>query len=134
MAAKRRAILKTLADLGYEARDGMETAWVKDGRLVIRRATNPEMGVEVRGAEQLQFRPVRFGSEAGANDRSKDRDIETVWCSDFDKLHKRVLAEQGELKIERSTPVGAMPVLFEVESVVSDQRRTTTAPLKTRDR
>lgn len=134
LAAKRRAILKTLADLGYEARDGMETAWVKDGRLVMRRATNPEMGVEVRGAEQLQFRPVRFGSEASANDRSKDRDIETVWCSDFDKLHKHVLAEQGELKIERSTPVGAMPILFEVESVVSDQRRTTTAPLKTRER
>ncbi len=117
MAAKRRAILKTLADLGYEAREDMETAWVKDGRLVMRRAANPEMGVEVRGAEQLQFRPARFGSEASANDRSKDRDIETVWCSDFDELHKHVLGEQGELKIERLTPVGTTPVLFEVESV-----------------
>ncbi len=134
LAAKRRAILKTLAELGYEAREGMETAWVKDGRLVMRRAANPEMGVEVRGAEQLQFRPVRFGSEASANDRSRDRDIETVWCSDFYKLHEHVLRERGELKIERSTPVGQMRVLFEVESVVSDQRRTTSAPLKTRER
>lgn len=134
LAAKRRAILKTLADLGYEAREGMETAWVKDGRLVMRRAANPEMGVEVRGAEQLQFRPVRFGSEANAKDHSKDRDIETVWCSDFDKLHKHVLKEQGELKIERATPVGAIPVLFEVENVVSDQRRTNAAPLKAKER
>lgn len=134
LAAKRRAILKTLADLGYEAREGMDTAWVKDGRLVMRRAANPEMGVEVRGAEQLQFRPVRFGSEANAIDRSKDRDIEMVWCSDFEKLHKHVLAERGELKIERATPVGAMPVLFEVESVASDQRRTTAAPLKAKER
>lgn len=131
LAAKRRAILKTLADLGYEAREGMETAWVQDGRLVMRRATNPEMGVEVRGSEQLQLRPVRFGSEASANDLSKDRDIETVWCSDFDKLHKHVLAGRGELKIERSTPVGATPVLFEVESISVGGRREATAPLKT---
>jgi hypothetical protein len=48
-----------LADLGYEAREGMETAWVKDGRVVMHRASNPEMGVEIKGSEPLQFRPVR---------------------------------------------------------------------------
>ena len=92
------------------------------------------MGVEVRGAEQRQFRPVRFGFEASGNDRSKDRDIETVWCSDFDKLHRQILAEQGELKMERSTPVGAMPVLFEAENNIGDERRPITVPLKRKER
>lgn len=134
LASKRKAVLKTLADLGYEAREGMETAWVTDGRLVMRRAANPEMGVEVRGADQLQFRPVRFGSVASSNDRSKDRDIETIWCSDFGKLHEQVLAEHGELQIERSTPVGAVPVLFEAESGTSVGRRSLAVPLKTKER
>jgi hypothetical protein len=51
----------------------METAWVKEGKLVMRRAANPQMGVEVKGAvgtDQLQFRPVRFGTAGAKGDRA----------------------------------------------------------------
>ena len=134
-AAKRRAILTTLTELGYEVRDGMETAWVNDGRLVMRRAANPEMGVEVKGAvgaDQLQFRPVRFGAVDAKSDRANDRDIEALWCSDFNKLHKRVQAEKGEFKIEKTMSVGAVEVLFVAEREGSETRQIVAAPLKSR--
>ena len=130
-----RAILTTLTELGYEVRDGMETAWVNDGRLVMRRAANPEMGVEVKGAvgaDQLQFRPVRFGAADAKSDRANDRDIEALWCSDFNKLHKRVQAEKGEFKIEKTMSVGAVEVLFVAEREGSETRQIVAAPLKSR--
>ena len=127
-------MLKTLADLGYEAREGMETAWVKDGRIVMRRASNPAMGVEIKGSEPLQFRPVRFGAAESKGDRSRNREIETVWCSDFDKLCNQLLAQQGELKIDQALAVGAVEVLFEADTDFTDARRPLAAPLKTRER
>lgn len=135
-SAKRRAILTTLTELGYEVREGMETAWVKDGKLVMRRAANPEMGVEVKGAtgsEQIQFRPVRFGAPAAKSDRSKDRDIETLWCFDFGKLHKQVQARQGELKIDSAMAVGTVEVLFVSEPERAGARRLIPVPLKMRE-
>ena len=134
-AAKRRAILTALAELGYEVREGMETARVKEGKLVMRRAANPQMGVEVKsavGADQVQFRPVRFGTAGMKGDRANDRQIETLWCADFDKLHKRVQAEKGDFKVDKATPVGAVEVLFIAEPESPDTRRGTTGPLKSR--
>ena len=68
-AAQRSALLSALTELGYEVREGMQTAWAKEGRVVLRRAAIPEMGVEImtsQGAERLQFRPVRFGAATSA--------------------------------------------------------------------
>jgi hypothetical protein len=35
---RRRAVLEGLASLGYEVSEGMATAWVKEGRVVLRKA------------------------------------------------------------------------------------------------
>jgi hypothetical protein len=35
---RRRAVLEGLASLGYEVSEGMATAWVKQGRVVLRKA------------------------------------------------------------------------------------------------
>ena len=124
--AQRTALLLALKDLGYEVREGMETVAPKDGKVILRRAANPDMGVEIAGlqdAERLQFRPVRFGQADTAEDRGKDRDIETMWCSDFDRLSNEIIAGQGSLNIERALPVGAVPVLFVSEAPSSDDRR-----------
>lgn len=99
--AQRSVVLSALKDLGYEVREGMETAAPKDGHVVLRRAANPDMGVEITGihsAERVQMRPVRFGQTESAGDKSKDRDIETMWCSDFDRLKGKIGAGQGALK------------------------------------
>jgi hypothetical protein len=124
--AQRLAVLSALKDLGYEVREGMETAAPKDGHIVLRRAANPDMGVQITGidsAKRVQFRPVRFGQAPTAADKSKDRDIETMWCSDFDQLNKIIGARQGALKIEQAHAVGAVPVLFVVSEPSPDDRR-----------
>ncbi|MEQ1611438.1 MAG: hypothetical protein ABL904_01690 [Hyphomicrobiaceae bacterium] len=124
--AQRSAVLSALKDLGYEVREGMETAAPKDGHVVLRRAANPDMGVEITGihsAERVQIRPVRFGQADTDCDKSKDRAIEAMWCSDFDRLKGKIGAGQGTLKIEQAHEVGAVPVLFVSDGPPPDDRR-----------
>ena len=124
--AQRSAIVTALKGLGYEVREGMETAAPKDGKVILRRAANPEMGVEVagmRGGGRVQFRPVRFGPATSAGDRRKDRDIETNWCSDFDHLKDLIGGEKATLKVEQARPIGAVPVLFVDDEPSNDDRR-----------
>jgi hypothetical protein len=129
-AAQRGALLSTLKELGYEVREGMQTAWAKEGRVVLRRAAIPEMGVEImspHGAERLQFRPVRFGAATSAAGKHHDRDIETLWCSDFDRLRQHLELHHGTLNVEKAMPVGAVPVLRVAEDNVGETRRPETA-------
>jgi hypothetical protein len=125
--AQRSAVLSALKDLGYEVREGMDTAAPKNGRVVLRRAANPDMGVEITGmhsAERVQIRPVRFGQADTAGDKSKDRDIETKWCSDFDRLKGKIGAGHGTLRIEQAHAIGAVPVLFVNDGPSPDERRS----------
>jgi hypothetical protein len=41
---------------------------------------------------------------------SRDRDMEAVWCSEFQRLRTLVSASGGGLEIEQALPVGAMPL------------------------
>ena len=136
--AQRSAIVNALKDLGYEVREGMQTAAAQDGNVVVRRAANAEMGVQVSGMHgggRVQFRPVRFGPSSSARDMHKDRDIETIWCSDFDRLKERFGGEHGSLKVEEARPVGEVPVLFVSDNTgEGDRRPDVAAPPRTRSR
>lgn len=105
---RQQAILQGLASLGYEVRQGMDTQWAKDGRLVLRNPSTPGYGVELAGKAEttrMQVRAVKLTSE---NNQQRDNDIETLWCGDFTKL-QRWLAKQGsDLIIEKALPVGAV--------------------------
>jgi hypothetical protein len=135
-AARRNAVLTALAEVGYEVREGLGTAQPADGRMVLRRAASPEMGVELAGgaaSERLQFRPVRFAAQGSEGDTTKDRDIETIWCGDFDRLRQRLVALDADMAIERALPVGATPVMVVGQSTAKDSRRDA-APAPTRGR
>jgi hypothetical protein len=110
---RRRAVLEGLAGLGYEVSEGMATAWVDGGRVVLRRAANPGYGVEVSGGSQsdlLQVRAVAFGNSAEARDATRDRDIETIWCGEFERLRSLIAKDGGSLAIERAQPAGQFPL------------------------
>jgi hypothetical protein len=118
-------------------REGLATAAPQDGKVILRRAANPEMGVEVagmQGGSRVQFRPVRFGPATSAGDNKRDRDIETIWCSDFDRLKSQIDGlNGGELKVEQARPVGEVPVLLVHDGADSDRRRPEVRkPVKTR--
>jgi hypothetical protein len=111
--ARRREVLKGLASLGYEVTEGMATAWVQGGQIVLRKAANPGYGVELGGgtkSDRLQVRAVAFGSAGSARDASRDRDMETVWCSEFERLRTLVASSGGGIEIEHALAVGATPL------------------------
>jgi hypothetical protein len=119
---RRRAVLEGLAGLGYEVSEGMATAWVSGGRVVLRKAANPGYGVELSGGSQsdlLQVRAVAFGNSTDTRDTSRDRDIETIWCGEFERLQTLIAKDGGSLAIEHARPVGQFPL-----KVVEDKHST----------
>ncbi len=135
-AARRHAVLSALAEVGYEAREGLATAQPAAGSMVLRRAANPEVGLEVSGGtanERLQLRPVRFAVPGTTGDASRDRDIETIWCGDFDRLQDSLAKLDADVAVERAMPVGATPVMV-VEQAPEETDRGRTAPTPGRTR
>ncbi len=135
-AARRQAVLTALAEVGYEAREGFATAQPAAGSMVLRRAANPEVGLEVSGGmanDRLQLRPVRFAAPGTTGDASRDRDIETIWCGDFDRLRESLAKLDADVATERAMPVGATPVMV-VEQAPEETDRGRTAPTPGRTR
>jgi hypothetical protein len=123
-AARRRAVLEGLSKLGYEVKEQMATAWVKDGRIVVSKPGSTDYGVEIGApadASKMQVRLVGSDRPAAPRDTRRDTDMETIWCSEFTKM-KAQLAEAGtDVVIERALGVGVQPV--KTISFAADQSR-----------
>jgi hypothetical protein len=111
-AARRLAVLKGLAALGYEVTEGMSTAWVEEGRVVLRKAAQPGYGVELGSAEtdRLQMRAVALTQAGVGPDPRGDIGVETTWCGDVTSLSVSLSETGGELLIERALAVGVTPL------------------------
>ncbi|MBN9682275.1 MULTISPECIES: hypothetical protein [unclassified Corallococcus] len=112
-AARRHAILSGLTALGYEVRESMTVAWPKQGRLVVRKPGVADYGIELGApadAARVQVRLV--GSNGTQHDRKpeRDRDMETVWCGEFQQLRERLKEEGTEVIVERAVEAGVQPV------------------------
>ncbi|MEW9678485.1 hypothetical protein [Pseudomonas sp. TE50-2] len=108
--SRREAVLGGLASLGYEVREGMATAWAETGKVVLRKAATPGYGVEVGGKAdngRLQVRAIALSSD---RDKARDRDIETIWCGEFQRLQALLKEKGSELLIERALSVGEVPL------------------------
>ena len=95
---RRRAVLEGLASLGYEVSEGMMTAWVAGGRVILRKPANPSYGVELSGGSQadiMQVRAVGIGNPTETRDPVRDRDMETIWCGEFERLQSLVAKAGG---------------------------------------
>jgi hypothetical protein len=130
-AARRRAIFTGLAALGYEVREGMATAWARDGRIVVRKPDAMDYGVELGAPEdmaRLQVRVVK--AEGASSDAARDRDAETTWCAEFERL-RSLLAKQGaELSLERALDPGTQPVKIVPFPRAADSASATALPLQ----
>jgi hypothetical protein len=122
--ARRRAILEGLSNLGYEVKEQMATAWVKDGRIVVSKPGSTDYGVEIGApmdASKMQVRLVGSDRPTSPRDTRRDADMETIWCSEFTEMKAR-LAEAGtDVVIERALGVGVQPV--KTISFAADQSR-----------
>lgn len=108
--ARRRAVLDGLASLGYEVREGMETAWAEAGSVVLRKTATPGYGVEVGGRAESGKLQVRAVSLSDSHDRARDRDIETIWCGEFTRLRSLLAKRGSELTIEKALAIGEVPL------------------------
>jgi hypothetical protein len=110
---RRRAVLEGLASLGYEVSEGMMTAWVSGGRIVLRKPANPGYGVELSGGSEtdvMQVRAVGLGNPADPRDAGRDKDMETIWCGEFKRLQSLVAQAGGNVSIESARPAGQFPL------------------------
>jgi hypothetical protein len=111
--ARRRAVLEGLAELGYEVRESMTTAWVRDGRLVVHKPGGTDYGVELGAPQDMSRLQVRLvGSDRPSIPRNaqRDRDMEMIWCSEFGRLQQLVANSGGEVYVQRALDVGVEPV------------------------
>ena len=142
-AAARRKILQTLSGLGYELRTGMETAFVENGRIVVKRANDLDYGVELSalpsgGPGLLRTRVVRTRGKAAASrdERQRDTEREEQWCSDRREM-SALLQEQGvECEIRAQRAAGEVPVPVVAEDgrgAMQSERREGAGGLRSRE-
>lgn len=114
--ARRKAILNGLAQLGYEVHEGMETAWANDGQIVAKKPSLPGYGVEIGGQARTGRIQVRTVAVTADRDTRRDKDVESLWCSEFSRLQE-LLAKQGDnLIIERALGVGTVPLKISLDT------------------
>ena len=61
-------------------------------------------------SDLLQVRAVAFGNSTETRETSRDRDIETIWCGEFERLQSLIAKDGGHLAIEQARPVGQFPL------------------------
>ncbi len=122
---RREAVLKALAALGYEVREGMATAWAEQGRVIVRKPSEPNYGVELASAPAgaaVQARVVAFaGAERSSQSAQRDREVEVSWCSDFQEMRKLIEAEGIAPTLVQAKAPGEIPV--KVVPVIGPDRR-----------
>jgi hypothetical protein len=109
--ARRESVLRGLAALGYEVREGMATAWTKNGRVVLRKPASQDYGVELSGGRDVAKIQMRVVTANGSARRTvRDHDAETMWCRDVDKLRHAMSLAGTDLAVEKALPIGAAPL------------------------
>ena len=111
--ARRDAVLSGLAGLGYEVSEGVATAWVREGRVVLRNVNQPGYGLELGGdgkSARIQARAVAFRDTSALRDSSRDKAVETIWCQALDILGADLRKAGGGVTIERAVAPGQEPL------------------------
>jgi hypothetical protein len=124
---RRRALVESVRSLGYETSEGMETALVQGGRLVLRRPGEEEYAVELvtdPALNQVQTALVRYAETAEMTEQQKrrDREREEHWCEDHAQLREAMAARGFESQFKMRLRPGEHPV-----KVVVDQARSAAA-------
>lgn len=112
---KRAAVLESLAELGYETSEGMGTALVQAGKLVLRKPGEADYAVEIvtnRDLSLLQTEVIRFGDAEAATEqeRLRDQEQEVKWCSAHDALRDKLAKRGLTSSVKLHIPAGTKPV------------------------
>jgi hypothetical protein len=122
---KRQAILQALTELGYEIAEGMETALVRSGKIIIQKGGESEYAIEMvtdTDLSMLQTSMIRYGegTESTEQQRLRDREQEEAWCSDHRYIGEKLVEHGFAHEFALEIPAGTQPV----KVVQSRQPRT----------
>lgn len=129
---RQQAILQGLAGLGYEVQQGMQTQWVKEGRLVLRNPITPGYGIELAGKAEIPRMQVRVVKWNNEDNQQRDKDVETLWCGDFTKLQQWLAKQGSDLVIEKALPVGTTALKTVINSDIESVNKTTKKTFSTK--
>ena len=110
----RSVVLSSLRELGYDVREGMTTAWVEGGSIVVQKAGSSEYGVELQDVDgRMRTELVRFG-EPGApvteQQRQRDTEIEQQWCTAHAQTLENLRKEGMATKVMAKREPGEVPL------------------------
>lgn len=111
--ARRKAIRSALEKAGYTINDSMQTAWVENGRLIVKKATNSLYGIEIMSPTNLsriQARVVADENRSNERSPSLDKNEEEVWCDNIDEIKSLFANEDLEIIIDKMEEPGAIPL------------------------
>jgi hypothetical protein len=111
LSAQRAAVLRALTACGYEVGQNMESAWVEDGHIVVRKPGESRYGVEFTAPSTgtaVQTRVVALA--VSGRDPQRDKEIEETWCSDFQKLRNLLSSGGFTTDLKHATAPGASPL------------------------
>jgi len=109
--SRRDAVLKGMQSIGYKVEDNLSTAWVENGRLVVKKGTHSKYGIELASAsniERCQIRVVVDEKSKGVRSTEEDLAEELSWCEDFSVLRKELAEEGSVLEIEKMLDPGEL--------------------------
>ena len=94
---KRKAVLESLRELGYDLHEGMETAITRGGKLVVQKRGDDEYAVAMAADDDLtllQTEMIRFGeADDSLQQRLRDKEREESWCGDHSELLRKLAAK-----------------------------------------
>ena len=111
--ARREAIKKALINAGYEVNDSMETAWVENGKLVVKKTENSLYGVEFispKNLARIQARVVADTNRSQERTPNLDQHQEEIWCDEFDEIRDVLERENLSIRMDTSKAPGALPL------------------------
>ena len=136
---RRRAVIESLKELGYEVHTELQTGHVTQGRLVFHKPPDAEYGVELvtdPGSQRFQTAMVRYAKEEGMSEqqRLRDQEREEAWCGDHARLRARLLARGWEVDLRVQHAPGRHPVRVIVDPHAAAARAARPAAPSVRQR
>ncbi len=106
---RRKAIKKALQNAGYEVNDTMETAWVENGSLVVKKAKSSLYGVEFmspKNLSRIQARVIADKNRSHERSPNLDKNQEEVWCDEFHDIKAILESQNLSIVIDKAEEAG----------------------------
>src|SRR5690606_12572652 len=105
--SRREVILNALREIGFDIQENMSTAWIENRRIVVKKANEDDMGIELGAtpdAKQMQIQIVSFQENNAQHSSEYEKSKEEAWCDEFQELKNLIKNNGANLEIQKAFP------------------------------